>query len=327
VVIDHDLLSGKTTRSETTAGADGRLTVTVDGNGHEISFVGAGTGGDAPVLLPDRSDVLRLASGREVMLPIRVYNPRGESMKALKVQVSSGYPEVEVLSGTVQVADIASGAVADLGGGLRLRLTGGAGYFAPASLTVAITYDGWHKVEHRIPILITPEQLNNPVAFEVLDGRSMTFDVFRQKGNQGGGSSIKRTVTEGRGNGNGVLEPGEEATIWVQLRQGLDPFDRNNWYRAKVRDTSGALVEVADVEESKQLEWTGAKERTSVVRLVDGASNAGIVLLENESWSYHFTPDVRYGKERLYQAFQLHTHHLHRLELKSLTTARPTRPR
>ena len=155
----------------------------------------------------------------------------------------------------------------------------------------------------------------------------MTFDVFRQKGNQGGGSSVKRTVTEGRGNGNGVLEPGEEATIWIQLRQGMDPFDKNNWYRTKVRDASGALAEVADLEEQKQLEWTGAQERTSVVRLAEGASIAGSVFLDNESWSYHFTPDVRYGKERLYQAFQLHTRHLHKVDLKALTTARPSRPR
>jgi hypothetical protein len=38
---------------------------------------------------------------------------------------------------------------------------------------------------------------------------------------------VTRTVTEGKGNGNGVLEPGEEATIWVRMRQGLDPFDKN----------------------------------------------------------------------------------------------------
>ena len=58
-------------------------------------------------------------------------------------------------------------------------------------------------------------------------------------------------------------------------------------------------------------------ERTSVIRL-DPATPAGTripLLLDNESWSFTFTPDVRYGKERLYQAFQLHDHHLHRLTI------------
>ena len=75
--------------------------------------------------------------------------------------------------------------------------------------------------------------LSKPAGIEVLDGRTVSLTVFRQKGNQGGGGPVPRTVTEGKGNGNGVLEPGEEATIWVKMPQGMDAFDKNNWYRAR----------------------------------------------------------------------------------------------
>ncbi|MBI4877664.1 MAG: hypothetical protein HY822_23785, partial [Acidobacteria bacterium] len=118
------------------------------------------------------------------------------------------------------------------------------------------------------------------------------------------------------GNGNGILEPGEEATIWVKLAQGLDPFDKNNWYRAKIYTDSPCLPEIAGLAEPKQREWTGAKERTSLVRL-DPACDTISLILSNESWSFHFTPDVRYGTEKLYQAFQLHQTHLHRLNLRT----------
>ena len=93
--------------------------------------------------------------------------------------------------------------------------------------------------------------------------------VFRQKGNQGGGCSVSRT-TEGQGNGNGKLETGEEATIWIQLDQGLDPFDKNNWYRAKVYSDSPWITEPKRFEEQKQLEWTAAKDLSSVIRLAAG---------------------------------------------------------
>jgi hypothetical protein len=153
-----------------------------------------------------------------------------------------------------------------------------------------------------------------PAAAEitVLDGRTHTFPVFRQKGNQGGGGSVQRTVSEGSGNGNGLLEKGEQATIWVKLNQGLDPFDKNNWCRAKVYTDSPWLTEVADIQEDKQLEWTSAQSRTSLVELSsDLPSGSEIpVVLDCESWSFHFTPDERFGKELLYQAFQLHKHHL-----------------
>ena len=68
-MIDHDLLTGKTVRSETAADRDGRLNVEVDGNGHELSFVGPGTGSDAPVLLPVANDVLRLNQVRRSLCP------------------------------------------------------------------------------------------------------------------------------------------------------------------------------------------------------------------------------------------------------------------
>jgi hypothetical protein len=328
-VIDRNLATGQTRRRELTADVAGRLTIATDGEGHEISFVGPGTGAQQPVVLPVTSDdVLRLESAREIELPIEIYNPRGEVMKGLRAELTSTYPTVTVVGGTADIAELQPGASADLSRSMRVKLTGGGGYFAPASLTVTMTYDGWHTATETIPILVTPEIIGPPAAYEVLDGRTMTFNVFRQKGNQGGGGSIQRTVTEGRGNGNGILEPGEEATIWVKMVQGMDPFDKNNWYRTKVHPLSDAIVEVADIEEQKQLEWTGAKERTSVIRMAPEAKSGSVsLLIENESWSYHFTPDVRYGKERLYQAFQRHTRHLHRLELKTPTSESSTRDR
>jgi pimeloyl-ACP methyl ester carboxylesterase len=105
--------------------------------------------------------------------------------------------------------------------------------------------------------------------------------------------------------------PGRHVTITTA------PLYKNNWYRAKVYSDSPRITEVADLQEEKQLEWTGAKQRTSVIRLApDTPPGTRIPLpLDNESWSYTWTPDVRYGTERLYQAFQFHSHYLHRYEL------------
>ena len=85
---------------------------------------------------------------------------------------------------------------------------------------------------------------------------------------------------------------------------------------ARVRQLE-ALFDVP-AQEQKQLEWTSGMERTSVIRLAPDTPHGTVIpmLIDNESWSYYYTPDVRYGKEDLYQAFQLHSHHLHRWELK-----------
>ncbi len=318
-LIDYNLTSGKTAESEVTADERGRIRFQVKGDGHQISFAGPGTGAEPPVLLPvTGGGKLRVPPGRDVSLPIRVYNPRGEPMKDVRVELSSEYPTVALLQPSVTIPEIGPGKAVDLSGQVKARFTAGEGYFAPARLDVHLVYDGWYGAGEVVDLLIIPESIPKPVAVEVLDGRTMKFSVFHQAGNQGGGESIEREVTEGSGNGNGVFEPGEEATIWVKMPQGMDPFDKNNWYRCKVYSDSPYVTEIGDIRETKQREWTGAQYRTSLIRLsAETPPGTSIeLLLDNESWSFHFTPDVRYGREKLYQAFQLHRNHLHRFEIR-----------
>jgi poly(3-hydroxybutyrate) depolymerase len=315
----HALATGATTPREVTADADGRLRIELDGAGYQVGIAGPGTGSQPPVLLPvTMKDKLRVPPGKDVRLPIRVFNPRGEAMTGVRVRVSSEYPTVQLHADAINIDKIAPGAVADLSDRIVATFTAGAGNFAPTRLKIDFGYDDWHGSSENIDVLVAPEIVPEPAAIEVLDGRTGTFSVFRQKGNQGGGSPVEVTVTEGKGNGNGILEPGEEATVWVKMVQGMDPFDKNNWHRCKIYGDSPWLVEVADLENPKQREWTAAQERASVVRLASDIpkGTAVPVILSNETWSFHFTPDVRYGVEKLYQAFQLHTTHLHRYEFR-----------
>jgi pimeloyl-ACP methyl ester carboxylesterase len=318
-VLDHELLTGETVASQAIADSNGRLRVRVDGSGHQISVAGPGAGDHAPALLPVTSrDRLRVPQGKETSIPIRIYNPRNEAMRGIQVALTSEYPTVQIMRTTCNIPEIPSGRSVDVSSRFPLRFTAGAGYFVPARLLISLTYDGWHRTAEAVDVLVTPDRIPEPAAIEILDGRSATFNVFHQKGNQGGGSSIERTVTEGKGNGNGILDPGEQATIWVKLPQGLDPFDKNNWYRAKVLSDSRWITEIADIREQKQREWTGAQNRTSLVQLASGAPAATAIplLLDTESWSFHYIPDVRYGPEKLYQAFQLHSRHLHKYDLR-----------
>ncbi len=205
--------------------------------------------------------------------------------------------------------DLGPGETVDFSNALEVRFTAGEGDFARARLQLSLRFDGSESNE-RMDVMIQPDPLPAPAEIVVLDGRTREFNVFRQKGNQGGGASVKRTVTEGTGNGNGILEPGEDATVWVRIPQGLDPFDKNNWVRAKVYSDSPWIGEAADIQEQKQREWTSAQNRTSLIHLArETPASAEIpLLLDCESWSFTFTPDVRYGKEPLYQAYQFHQH-------------------
>ena len=318
LLLDRNFTTGATSQQSLRAASDGRLTITTDGAGHQFSFQGPGAADQPPTLLPlTASDKLKLQPERDLALPIRIYNPRNTPMTDVKATLSSEYPTVQFLASEATIPRIEPGASVDVADHMRVRFTAGEGYFAQTRLKLDLVYDGWHSVAKDLDVLVIPENVPPPLEVMILDGRTATLNVFRQKGNQGGGASVSRTVTEGKGNGNGVLEPGEEATLWVHMRQGMDPFDKNNWYRAKVYSDSPWVTEVNRLEEQKGLEWTSAEELTSVIRLSPETPHGTRIplLLDNESWGFAWTPDVQYGKEKLYQAFQLHTHHLHRFEL------------
>lgn len=318
LLLDYTFSTQETTRQTLLAAPDGRLSITSDGTGHQFSVTGPGAAAQPPVLLPlTTHDILRVPPNQDVALPVRIYNPRSIAMTNVKAAVTSDYATVEVPGGVRTIPRIEPGASVDLSSVLHVRFTAGEGYFARTRIKLDITYDGYHVAAKNFDVMAIPENVPPPMEVMILDGRTATLNVFRQKGNQGGGGSVPRQVTEGKGNANGVLEPGEEATIWVHLRQGMDPFDKNNWYRAKVYSDSPWVTEVGDLEEQKQLEWTSGMERTSVIRLSPDTPHGTRIplLLDNESWSFWWTPDVRFGVETLYQARQFHTHHLHRYEL------------
>ena len=312
-VTDYSLSRGKSGSRDAVADPNGRLSLQVDCRGHELGISGEGIESQAPVLLPvTAKDVLRVLPGRVLPLPIRVLNPRMKPLDKVRVDVSSDYPTVEILGSTAELRQLSAGASVDLSSAFRARFTAGDGDFARARLRVKILYDGDRKTEHDFDVLIAPDHLRAPADIAILDGRTRTFSVFHQKGNQGGGQAIERTVFEGKGNGDGRLEAGEQATVWVKLAQGLDAFDKNNWCRTKIYSDSPLLTEIGDIQEEKQREWTGAQNRTSLIQLApDAADGAEIpAVLDCEAWSFQYTPDVRYGTEPLYQAFQLHKHYL-----------------
>jgi hypothetical protein len=312
-LLDYAVGNGKAEERSIQADREGRLRIQVGCGNHELSFSGPGAGQQPPVLLPVTTrDVLRPLPGKVLALPIRVFNPRVTPMTDLRVELSSTYPTVEILRGHTEVKMIAPGEAVDLRSRFDVRFTSGEGDYTHARLALKLIFDGYFEAAQQIDVLIAPERMPPPVDLAVLDGRTKSFPVFRQRGNQGGGESVQRTVTEGNGNGNGIMEPGEDATVWVKLVQGLDPFDKSNWCRAKVYVDSPWLGEIGDIQEEKQREWTGAQNRTSLIQLsrnVPPGTEIPVVL-DCESWSFYFTPDVRYGKEPLFQAFQLHKHHL-----------------
>lgn len=201
--------------------------------------------------------------GKPFSVPVRIYNPGSRPLRGITVEVRSDYSTVELIRSKATRTDIGAHQIADFSSELQVRFTAGDDGFSRTRLYVSIHSTNGARSTAPVDVYVVPDHLGKPSELLVLDGRTHTFSVFRQRG----GSSVEREVREGTGNGNGILEPGERATVWLRLGQGVDPFDKGNWCRTKIYSDSPWLTEVVDIQENKGLEWTSAQNRTSVMEL------------------------------------------------------------
>ncbi len=207
-LFDLRLEDGTVDSRKLIADAQGRLHLQTDCSGDAFGFSGPGIGAQRPVLLPlTRKDVLRVMPGRPLSIPIRIWNPNATPLKNLRVELTSEYPTVDVLHGTATVQELGAGRTIDLGPQFLAQFTAGDDGFARARLLLKTTADNAPAMQTWFDVQIAPAELSAPKKIAVLDGRTETFPIFWQ-GVHGGGTSVPKIVTEGKGNGNGVLERG-----------------------------------------------------------------------------------------------------------------------
>ena len=313
-IMDYNHLEGKVSYYSLVSSPEGKLTFTVDGSGHDIS-IAIGQEARSPVLLPlDHKGPPIVSPDRPLSLPLRLLNTCDVVARKVRVTLTSEYPTVQIEGGTQVIDSLLPGEVVDLSSRFRETFVSTSGYFQHCRLLLDLVYNGWHERSYRIDVQVLPTPLDEPDSVKILDGRSVTFPIFRQKGNQGGGFTLLREYEEGKGNGDGKADAGEEVALWVKLPQGLDPLDKYTWHRTKVYTDDPYVTMTADIAEQKELEWTSVKDHTNRFRISPDCPKGHKIelVLKNESYSYFWQPDYRYGKELLYQAVQLHRNHLHR---------------
>jgi len=316
-IMDYNHTEGTVSYYTLVSSPEGRLTFELDGSGHDISILN-GKDVRAPVLLPlDRKGPPIVEPDVDLHLPIKIYNSTDLTAHNVEVTLSSQYPTVAISGSPVRIDSMVPGEVVDLSDRFTQRFVSTTGDFQHCRLLVDITYDGWYPRQERIDVKVLPTPLREPDSVIILDGRSVSLPAFRQGGNRGGGFIRNVLREEGSGNGNGVADPGEEVTLWVCIPQGLDPLDKYTWHRTKVYTDDPYVTITADIAERKELEWTSVKDHTSRFKISPDCPPGHKIklILKNESYSYFWQPDYRYGKELLYQAFQLHRNHIHRYTL------------
>lgn len=317
-LMDYSHADGSVSYREVKSDSEGRLKLTTDGLGHDLS-IAQELEYRAPVMLPlpDGGEPI-VGTGTKAILPLRFYNCTGTDLNNVSFTVSSEYPTVHVNGETVTFDKIKPGETVYLGDRYSCEFFSTSGDMQHARIDVNIGYRGWYSQKERVDVRILPTPLEEAGKVVILDGGSESLPIFTQAGNQGGGSIKDQLIEEGSGDGDGNPERGERVAIWLKVDQGLDPFDKESMHKTWIHSNDPYVRVVEDQPMNKGREWTSVHFHASLIEIAPDCPPGHVadLILKAESWSFVWQPDTRYGEELLYQARQRHKAHIRSYKLK-----------
>jgi hypothetical protein len=245
--------SGNVTSSRVRADSLGRLEIkTGGGKGDEIGISGNGLFPPVLFLTDTLQENLYIESGRTTSLSFDVINLSPFPMDSVVFTCSTENTAAICMETGPKAYDLKPGEVTRLDDLVTLT-----GHFTSrnrnlAYLHLGFQYRGMPASRERIiqvHIMDSLKQLTGE-QFMVFDGRSEQLQVYRYDWGDWDRKVRLETISEGRGNGNGVAEPGEVFSVWIRIPEGEDPGDRNTWHPVvPVGGQSSMGIRVEDVNE------------------------------------------------------------------------------
>jgi enterochelin esterase-like enzyme len=226
------------------ADGDGRLNLHLTGIPSDIGISKAGDPGKLSVAEFERSVHLPKSGEIFEMTPV-LFNKGGDELKDIRIEVISNDARVKVLSQAQTVGKIAEKSLYTQSRFKVIALEQNAGL---VSFKLQVNYQGQSDIfRFEIPFFDIDSELTS---FRVADGL-----YFPQE------ASPKEDSFFGKGNGNGVAEPGERVSFLVQPDK-----DKQNWYGLKVFSDDPFVDQ--SMEERKfnnRNDWSGAMRATSEI--------------------------------------------------------------
>jgi hypothetical protein len=225
--------TGCVTSSTQQADGQGRLLVeTMGGRGDEIGISGNGLPPPILFLTDSLNENLYIESGKTISLSFKAINLSPIPMDSVVFACSTENNEVLCIETGLKAYDLQPGGLTILDDLVTIT-----GNFTERNKNIAYLHLGYHHKgitssrERIIQVHIT-DAFHEISADNVLifDGRSEQLPVYRYDWGDWDNRVRSETITEGRGNGNGMAEPGEIFTIWIRIPEGGDPEDRYTWH-------------------------------------------------------------------------------------------------
>ena len=228
----YNMTSGAFATQSGTSTADGKLEFSLPGGGNivGINADNMDAAADLVVVNKQNADYLYFEEGKQYFLDFTLVNVGNQDASSVIVNAISDHPYINFTENEKAFVSIKSATAAQSDSAISLNFTDFNEDNIVGNIMLKISVGGvvvdtQKIVFHAIPK--SPYAVADDVI--VLDGRSESgVPIFIRDNN----SISNKTVSGGTGNGNGIFEAGEEVLVYVKLKQGLAPNDKNTYHRA-----------------------------------------------------------------------------------------------
>lgn len=227
----YNLSSGKMKIQRINASADGRLTFELGGGGHLVGINGKGHRNEArlKIVFDHNREYFYFEEGVPSSLDFTLINLGKRAAKDIEITVSSTHPYIKLKDDKVKLEKIAKGALVSLKDQFSFSFTHHSDSSFAGSMLFEVKVNGKLSGTQKVMFFTIPEsRYITEDDIILLDGRTVTnIPVYLQ-----GPNIIQlQNLSGGEGNGNGILEGGENALAYIRLPKGLGPNDADTFHR------------------------------------------------------------------------------------------------
>ncbi len=213
------------------ASDEGRLEFELSGGGHLIGINGEGSGTGAKLQMVQKSNKENyyFEVGKSYSLDFKLVNVGGDNAKSIQVTASSQHPYINFTDSVIQIPGLSSGNSLDLNNQFKFTISQHSDSSFVGAMLFEVKINGAVADTQKIMFYTTPKTpYINEDDIIILDGRTVNnVPVYRQGPNE----IQAHDISGGKGNGNGKLEHGEEALVYIRLPEGIAPNDKNTFHR------------------------------------------------------------------------------------------------
>lgn len=267
-LISYNLSSNEFAVQDVKATTDGRLKIELGGGGHLIGIndEGPGKGAKLNIVFKNEQEYLYFEAGKPCDLNFKLVNVGTGDARNIEIRVSSEHPHIDFAESKIQVSAIGSGNYIELENQFDFKFTQYVDTMFVGSLNFELISDGVEtETQHKVFFVIPESPYVDASELIILDGRSLNdIPIY----GQGPNVVQQQTISGGKGNGNGLLEPGEEGLLYLPLPMGMGSNDINTYHRTyMINHLDDPYISVKNLDYEEKLNQAGATSISTILSI------------------------------------------------------------